>query len=148
MSPSPADQLDTEGAAARDGRALWASDAAAQHLGINLINVGPGRATVALTITETMLNGLAMANGGYVFLLADTAFAIACNTRGHVAVARSCEIVFLRPAGGGEVLTATATERARAGRSGIYDVTVRNDDDDVVAEMRGQSAAVRSREAE
>lgn len=147
--PAPStDQLDTDAAAARDGRALWAADAAAQHLGIDLVDVGPGRATVTLTITETMLNGLAMANGGYVFLLADTAFAIACNTRGHVTVARSCEIVFMRPAGPGDVLVATATERSRAGRSGIYDVTVRNGDDEVVAEMRGQSAAVRPREPE
>jgi acyl-CoA thioesterase len=97
-----------------------------------------------MRVTAAMINGHGIAHGGYVFLLADTAFALACNSHGERTVARSCEIVFLRAAREGEVLRATAVQRSQAGRSGVYDVTVVRRADEVVAEFRGQSAATRS----
>jgi acyl-CoA thioesterase len=100
-----------------------------------------------MTIAETMVNGHGLAHGGYVFLLADTAFAVACNTHDEAAVARACDIVFVRPAKAGDELVASAVERSRVGRSGIYDVTVRRADGEVVAELRGQSATVAALEA-
>jgi acyl-CoA thioesterase len=118
------------------------ADVAARQLGIDVREIARGRATVVMTVAETMVNGHGLAHGGYVFLLADTAFAVACNTYGETAVARACDIVFLRPAKRGDELVAVAVERSRVGRSGLYDVTVRRADGEVVAEMRGQSATV------
>src|SRR3954468_7322549 len=99
-------------------------DAVARHLDIDVREIDRGRATAAMTVAETMVNGHGIAHGGYVFLLADTAFAVACNTHGEPTVARACDIVFLRPAYAGDELVASAVERTRAGRSGIYDVSV------------------------
>jgi acyl-CoA thioesterase len=92
-------------------------------------------------VTTDMVNGHGMTHGGYVFLLADTAFALACNTAGPVTVAAGADITFLRPATAGDVLEAHAAERASSGRSGVYDVTVTRDGD-VIAEFRGRSRAV------
>jgi phenylacetic acid degradation protein PaaD len=89
-------------------------------------------------VTPQMLNGHSICHGGYVFLLADTAFACACNSEGPVTVAAGADVTFIAPAREGDVLVASAQERARYGRSGIYDVTVRRGDD-VVAEFRGRS---------
>src|SRR3954449_11732418 len=111
--------------------AMVEADLAARHLGIELESIGPGRATARMTVAETMVNGHGTAHGGYLFLLADTAFAVACNTYGEPTVARACDIVFLRPAHAGDELVATAVERTRAGRSGIYDVIVRRADGQV-----------------
>ena len=93
-----------------------------------------------MQVRDTMLNGHAICHGGYVFLLADTAFAFACNTYGSTTVAAACDVVFLGPAHLGDDLIAEATERHRHGRSGIYDVTVRRPPDPtVIAEFRGHS---------
>ena len=92
-----------------------------------------------------MVNGWNIAHGGYVFLLADTAFAFACNTYGTTVVARQCEISFLRPAREGDELAAVAAERVRAGRGGIYDVSVTRAGGEVIAELRGHSATVTAR---
>lgn len=121
---------------------MYAADAASRHLGIELDEVAPGSARARMRIGPTMVNGHGIAHGGYVFLLADTAFAFACNSYGRPVVARACDIVFLRPAREGDLLVATATERTRAGRNGIYDVQVTRAADEVIAELRGQSAAV------
>jgi phenylacetic acid degradation protein PaaD len=119
---------------------MWKSDRASQALGIEIAEVSPGHAVARLTVTATMVNGHAIAHGGYVFLLADTAFAFACNTYGHVTVARGADITFVAPAHEGDELEAVATERHRSGRNGIYDVTVRRrGSDEVVAEFRGHS---------
>jgi acyl-CoA thioesterase len=128
-------------AVAQSGAAeMWESDRASQALGIEISDVSPGRAVARLTVTPSMVNGHAIAHGGYVFLLADTAFAFACNTYGQVTVARSADITFVAPAQEGDELEATATERHRAGRNGIYDVTVRRrGSGEVVAEFRGHS---------
>lgn len=113
-------------------------DLASRSLGMRLTDAGPGHATVHMTITDTMVNGHAIAHGGYVFLLADTAFACACNSHGPVTVAAGADITFVTPAKLGDELEARATERIVYGRSGIYDVTVTRGDE-VIAEFRGRS---------
>ncbi len=118
---------------------MYADDEASRTLGITVTDVAPGTATASMQVAPTMVNGHRIAHGGYLFLLADTAFAFACNTYGPVTVARSCEVEFVRPVIEGEDLTATATERLRNGRNGIYDVTVVGARGEVVAEMRGHS---------
>jgi acyl-CoA thioesterase len=125
--------------ARRSAERMYAADEASRALGITLADVGPGKATVRMRVLPSMVNGHRIAHGGYLFLLADTAFAVACNTYGPLTVARNCEIAFIRPATEGEDLTAAATERLRNERSGIYDVTVLGGDGQVVAEMRGHS---------
>jgi acyl-CoA thioesterase len=117
-------------------------DLASRTLGMSLIDAGPGRATVRMTITDTMVNGHAIAHGGYVFLLADTAFACACNSHGPVTVAAGADITFVAAAKLGDELTAHAEERVTYGRNGIYDVTVTRDNE-VIAEFRGRSRSMR-----
>jgi acyl-CoA thioesterase len=118
--------------------ALFAADQASRGLGMELLHVGPGTAVVRMRVALQMLNGHSIGHGGYVFMLADTAFACACNSDGSVTVASGADINFIAPVHEGDVLVATAAERDRYGRSGIYDVTVRRGDD-VVAEFRGRS---------
>jgi acyl-CoA thioesterase len=120
---------------------MFAADQASRGLGMELVELGEGRAVLQMRIARTMINGHDIAHGGYVFLLADSAFACACNSRGPVTVAAGAEISFLRAVREGDVLTATAAERVSYGRSGIYDVTVRRGDE-VVAEFRGRSRIV------
>ena len=122
--------------------AMWASDNASRHLGMELAEVAPGHAVIAMTITDTMTNGHGMCHGGYIFTLADSAFAFACNTYNQNAVAQHCNVTFIRPAKLGDRLTAIAVERSRSGRSGIYDVTVTGGDGKVVAEFRGHSRTI------
>ena len=117
-------------------------DLASRSLGMRLTDAGPGHATVRMTITDTMVNGHAIAHGGYVFLLADTAFACACNSHGPVTVAAGADITFVTPAQLGDELEATRVERVVYGRSGIYDVTVTRGDE-VIAEFRGRSRTLR-----
>ena len=118
--------------------AMMARDEASRGLGIELVDQGEGRAVTRMMVREDMLNGHAMAHGGLVFTLADTAFACACNSFGPVTVASSAEIVFVAPARVGDVLEAEAVLRTRFGRAGLYDVTVRRGGD-VIAEFRGRS---------
>ena len=122
---------------------MFDRDVASQSLGIELIDAGKGQATVRMTITRQMVNGHGTAHGGYVFLLADTAFACACNSHGPVTVAAGADVTFLRPAREGDLLQARAAERATNGRSGIYDVTVTRGGE-VVAEFRGRSREIRA----
>jgi acyl-CoA thioesterase len=116
-------------------------DMASGSLGIELVELGVGTATVTMTVTESMVNGHAIGHGGYVFLVADTAFACACNSHGPVTVAAHAEITFIRPVHVGDTLIARAVERERFGRSGIYDVTV-STDAGIVAEFRGLSRTI------
>ncbi len=118
---------------------LYAADAAAQRLGVQVSDVRPGHAVARMAVTEDMRDGHGMAHGGYVFLLADTAFAFACNTYGQATLARGAEVQFIAAAKPGDELIATAYERARYGSDGIYDVTVRRSDGAIIAEFRGQS---------
>lgn len=144
--PDPATGPATAGPAAtsaqqvaeRSAAQMWGGDAASRALGMELVSVGPGSAVVAMRVRDDMVNGWDLCHGGLVATLADSAFAAACNSRGTVTVAAGFDITFLAPAPAGERLVATAEERSRRGRSGVYDVTVRAGDE-VVAEMRGRS---------
>jgi acyl-CoA thioesterase len=118
--------------------AMMARDVASQNLGIELIEAGEGRAVTRMTVRADMVNGHALAHGGLIFALADTAFGCACNSFGPVTVGASADIVFIAPARVGDVLVAEAVVRTRFGRSGLYDVTVRRAGD-VIAEFRGRS---------
>jgi phenylacetic acid degradation protein PaaD len=121
---------------------MYAADSASQHLGITIHDVGPGQATANLCVADHMLNGHGICHGGYVFTLADTAFAFACNTYNDVTVAAGADINFLEAVMSPATLTATAHETHRRGRSGLYDVTVRREDGTVVAEFRGRSRSL------
>jgi phenylacetic acid degradation protein PaaD len=118
--------------------AMMTKDEASRGLGIELVDQGEGQAVTRMTIRAGMVNGHAIAHGGLIFTLADTAFACACNSYGPVTVAASADIVFVAPAHEGDVLVAEAVMRTRFGRSGLYDVTVRRGSD-VIAEFRGRS---------
>jgi len=122
-------------------RAMFEADAASRALGIELVELDTGRAVLRMPVTARMVNGHGIAHGGYVFLLADTAFACACNSHGPATVAAGADITFVAPAREGDLLRATAEERTRYGRSGIYDVTVHRDTA-VIAEFRGRSRTV------
>jgi acyl-CoA thioesterase len=119
--------------------AMWEADRASAALGIELVEKGAGSATCRMTVTGAMVNGHGTAHGGYVFLLADTAFACACNSHGPVTVAAGADISFVSPAWEGDALRAVAQERTRYGRSGLYDVTVLRGEGEIVAEFRGRS---------
>lgn len=123
--------------------AMLERDRASTALGIVLVEESPGRAVATMTVTADMLNGFDIAHGGLIFALADTAFAVACNEGEGITVAAGAEISFLRPATRGQTLTATAERRVRAGRSGLYDVRITDDDGEVVAEFRGRSRTIR-----
>jgi acyl-CoA thioesterase len=110
--------------ARRSAEAMWAGDRASRELGMSLDKVGPGSATLSMTLTESMVNGHAIGHGGYTFTLADSAFAFACNSYNRSTVAAGAEIRFRRPTYLGDRLVATATERERNGRDGVYDVLV------------------------
>jgi acyl-CoA thioesterase len=122
---------------------MFAADQASRELGIELLDVGPGSAVLRMKVAGAMVNGHGIAHGGYIFLLADSAFACACNGRGPVTVAAGAEISFIAPAYEGDVLTAIAEERAVFGRSGIYDVRVLRGGDEPVAEFRGRSRVLK-----
>ncbi|MFO0292654.1 MAG: hydroxyphenylacetyl-CoA thioesterase PaaI [Rhodospirillales bacterium] len=128
--------------ARRAADALWAEDNASQGLGMELVGVGPGRAVLAMTVTAAMTNGHGTCHGGYIFTLADSAFAFACNSRRQRSVAQQCQIAYIAPARKGMRLVAEAVERQRAERSGITDVTVRDETGAVIAEFRGHSRTV------
>jgi acyl-CoA thioesterase len=130
----------------RQARALWAGDRASRGLGMELAEAAPGRAVVRMTVTDAMLNGHEICHGGFLFLLADSAFAFACNSRGLPVVAQGADVAFLAPVHEGDELVATAVERVLQGRSGLYDVTVRRGEQ-VVLEMRGRSRALPARES-
>ena len=120
---------------------MWADDRASKWLGLSLDAVGPGTATMSMTVAAHHANGHGICHGGFIFTLADSAFAFACNSYNRHAVAQHNTISFLRPGKLGATLIATAREVSLAGRSGIYDVTVR-DGDTVIAEFRGASRTI------
>jgi acyl-CoA thioesterase len=124
-------------------RAMWAADRASLGLGMELVALEVGRATVRMPVTAAMVNGHDIAHGGFVFALADSAFALACNSHGPVTVAAACDITFVASARLDDVLVAEAVERARFGRSGLTDVTIRTErSDELVAEFRGRSRTI------
>ncbi|GAA2008173.1 hydroxyphenylacetyl-CoA thioesterase PaaI [Catenulispora subtropica] len=149
------DEHDGIAAGLAAARGMFDSDKASAGLGIELVELAPGRAVARMRVTASMLNGHAIGHGGYVFLLADTAFALACNSHGPATVAAGGDISFLAPVAEGDVLTARAEERVLQGRSGIYDVTVTRGGEEysesaatrpeIVAEFRGRSRTVARR---
>jgi acyl-CoA thioesterase len=122
--------------------AMWGDDRASRALGMEIVSIAPGRATLVMKIRESMTNGHGMCHGGYIFTLADSAFAFACNGYDQRTVAQHCSISFLRPAQLDDRLTAECIERTRASRSGIYDVSVRRADGTLIAEFRGHSRTI------
>jgi acyl-CoA thioesterase len=121
--------------------AMWKEDGASKGLGMEILQIKPGEATLAMTVKPHMVNGHGIAHGGFIFLLADSAFAYACNSHNARTVAAQCNISFIRPGKLGDRLIATAREISRTGRSGIYDVRV-SVDDTAIAELRGHSRTV------
>lgn len=128
--------------AQRSAKAMWADDHACRHLAMTVDSVAAGCAVLSMPVVETMTNGHGLCHGGYIFTLADSAFAYACNSHGQRQVAQNCQIAFLAPGKIGMRLIAVAKERQRAERSGIYDVTVRDAAGTVIAEFRGFSRAI------
>jgi acyl-CoA thioesterase len=134
---------DAARAARRAVDALFASDPAAQALGIEVLDAGPGAARLAMTVRADMLNGHRMCHGGFVFALADTAFAYACNSYAEAMVAAGASIEFLSPAAPGERLIAVAKETSRTARHGIYDVAISSESGEARAHFRGRCARLR-----
>ncbi|ASY65720.1 Phenylacetic acid degradation protein PaaD, thioesterase (plasmid) [Sinorhizobium sojae CCBAU 05684] len=124
-------------------RAMWDDDQASQRLGMTIDHVEPGAATLSMTITPEMTNGHGTCHGGFIFALADSAFAFACNSYNQRTVARHCSVTFIAPALGNDRLTAAASEVSRIGRDGIYDVRISNQRGEHVAEFRGHSRTVK-----
>ena len=122
---------------------MWASDRASQGLGMDVVSVEPGKATLTMTVNETMTNGHGTAHGGFIFALADSAFAYACNTFNVRTVASGVDINFIAPAHKGQTLTAHGHARHQGGRSGVYDIEVKNGDDELVAVFRGRSSRIK-----
>ena len=119
--------------------AMWSRDRAAQALGLRIDSVGPGRATLSMPVRSDMVNGHHICHGGLIFALADTAFAYACNAYNRNTVASGCNIDFVTPGREGDTLQAEAVERSLSGRTGVYDVTVRDGAGNTVALFRGKS---------
>ena len=119
--------------------AMYARDRAAQALGIRIVRVQPGASLLTMTVRSDMVNGHHICHGGMIFSLADTAFAYACNSYNKNTVASACHIDFLAPAKEGETLEAEAVEQSAAGRTGVYDITVRTTSGKTIALFRGKS---------
>ena len=129
--------------AERAGRSMYEGDSASQALGAQLESISPGQACMSMMVRADMLNGHKTCHGGFIFALADSAFAFACNSRNQVTVASGCTIDFLAPAFEGDRLTARASEYSLAGRTGIYDVHVSNQDNQPIAVFRGRSYRIK-----
>jgi len=140
-----ASETERQRTAERAVEALWRGDAASRGLGMIIESCAPGRATVTMPVRSDMVNGHRICHGGLIFALADSAFAFACNSYGDNTVAAGASIDFLAPGREGDVLRAVAFERWRAGRSGLYEIEVRNQRDEMVALFRGRSHQVAGR---
>jgi acyl-CoA thioesterase len=136
---NPASAADAQALADAVGKAMWERDNATQALGMTLVRIAPGEATITMPVRSDMVNGHHICHGGLIFTLADSAFAYACNSYNQNTVASACNIDFLAPARVGDVLEATAIERSAAGRTGVYDIAVRIQGGKQVALFRGKS---------
>jgi len=136
-------ELTPEEVAKAVAQTMFGKDKAAQHLGMALKSIGPGSAVMTMRVTDEMINGHNICHGGYVFTFADTAFAYACNAYNQNTVAQGAQIDFLRPVAPDSLLTATAEERSRSRQTGVYDITVTDQDGRVVALFRGSSHAIK-----
>ncbi len=124
-------------------RSMWENDAASRELGMEIVTISQGKACLSMKIVASMTNGHKSCHGGYIFTLADSAFAFSCNGYNQITVAQHCTISFLQPAFEGDLLIAKASERVRKERSGIYDVQITNQHGEVIAEFRGNSRTVK-----
>ena len=122
---------------------MWRDDRASKWLGMKLEEVRAGYARMSMRVTENMVNGHDLCHGGFIFTLADSTFAFACNSHNQRAVAAGCSIEFLAPALLGDVLTAEGVEQALAGRTGVYDMRVTNQKGETIALFRGKSATIK-----
>lgn len=134
---------DAQALAERVAEAMYERDVATQALGIRIARIAPGEAELAMPVRADMLNGHGTCHGGYIFALADSAFAYACNSHNLTTVAAGCTIEYLAPGREGDVLTAIARERSAIGRTGVYDIEVLNQRGDTIALFRGKSYRVR-----
>jgi len=125
--------------------AMWAGDRASKALGMQLLSIAPGRAVMQMTVRADMLNGHAICHGGLVTTLADSAFAFACNAHNEVTVASGFNVDLIAPGREGDVLTARAVELSKSGRTGLYDVEVRNQRDERIAVFRGRSYTMKDK---
>ncbi|HKE40993.1 MAG TPA: hydroxyphenylacetyl-CoA thioesterase PaaI [Casimicrobiaceae bacterium] len=139
----PLTAADAQALAERVADAMYPRDRASQSLGIKVARVGPGHAELTMTVRPDMLNGHAICHGGFIFTLADSAFAFACNSYNLTTVASGCAIDFIAPAREGDVLTAIAQERSASGRTGVYDIEVHNQRDEKIAFFRGKSYRIK-----
>jgi acyl-CoA thioesterase len=134
---------DAQALAERVAAAMFSQDRASQMMGMRIVKVGPGRAELTMPVRDDMLNGHATCHGGFIFTLADSAFAFACNSSNQTTVASGAGIDFLAPAREGDVLTAVAEERGASGRTGVYDIAVRNQRGETIALFRGKSHRIK-----
>ena len=135
--------MDAKERARRVGEAMWSTDTASKDtLGMQLVACEPGRAVIRMEVKELHLNGHRICHGGFIFTLADSTFAFACNSHNKVTVAAGCSIEFLKPGQLGDVLTCEGVEQVLSGRHGIYDMKVSNQRGEVVAMFRGKSASI------
>ena len=134
---------DPQALAEQVAAAMFARDGASQALGMRIVDVAPGVATLAMRVRADMVNGHAICHGGLIFTLADSAFAFACNSYNLTTVASGCSIEFLAPAREGDELTARARERSAAGRTGVYDIEVANQRGEAFALFRGKSYRIK-----
>jgi len=146
MSQQPiAETTDPQSVAEATRDAMWRDDRASQALGMQVLAVGPGSATLAMTVREDMLNGHDICHGGLVTTLADSAFAFACNAYNEVTVASGFDVNLLQAARRGDRLTAVANEVSRSGRTGVYDIAVHNQRGEAVAAFRGRSYTMKGK---
>ena len=134
--------IDAQALAELAGKTMYERDPATQNLGIELLEIRPGYARMAMSVRPEMLNGHQSCHGGYIFLLADSAFAFACNSHNFVTVGAGCTIDYVAPGRVDDVLTAEGVEQVVAGKTGVYDITVRNQHGQTIALFRGKSHRV------
>lgn len=132
-----------EAIAATCAQVMWEKDTVANHLGMELLSISPGKASLSMTVQDFMINGHGTCHGGYIFTFADSAFAYACNGYNQFTVGQHCAISYINPAYSGDVLVATADERMRSGRNGMYDISITNQNGELIAEFRGNSRTVK-----
>lgn len=139
---------DAQRVAERAAEAMWSRDRASQSLGMHIVDVHPGIAKLSMRVRADMLNGHALCHGGFIFALADSAFAFACNSYDDVTVASGCSIDFIAPAREGDELLAHAHKRSASGRTGVYDIDVANQRGETIALFRGKSYRVKGKVVE
>ncbi|WP_075255551.1 hydroxyphenylacetyl-CoA thioesterase PaaI [Herbaspirillum camelliae] len=139
----PSTEMDPQTLAEATVQAMYPRDNASQALGMKILEIAPGRARMSMLVRSDMLNGHATCHGGFIFALADSTFAFACNSRNLNTVASGCSIEYVAPALRNDMLIADAQERSLAGRTGVYDITVSNQDGKTIALFRGKSYRIR-----